>query len=175
MKGLSMKRTLLLATALALVAAAPVLAHEAPHESNGGTISEITPTSITIQGKVSPLTSAGDVMTCAVNTRSPSVRTFKVGAKVYAKCDWLDAQQTLIAIRAFNPAVRKFAGSIKRMSRTSITVRTSKGLVKASVPKAKVAKLRGMKVGHKVTLSVRKVNRKWVLVDLQHAGHAHHP
>jgi Cu/Ag efflux protein CusF len=170
-----MKRTLLLATVLALVAAAPVLAHEGAHESNGGTISEITPTSITIQGKVSPLTSAGDVMTCAVNTRSPSVRAFKVGAKVYAKCDWVDAQQTLLSIRAFNPALQKFSGSIKRMSRVSITVRTSKGLVTASVPRNKVAKLRGMKVGHKVTLSVRKVSGKWVLVDLLHTGHHHHP
>jgi Cu/Ag efflux protein CusF len=169
-----MKRTLLLASTVALVVAAPVLAHEAPHEANG-TIAEITATSITIKGGVVPPTAAGDVMTCAVNTRSPSVRAFKAGDKVYAKCDWLDAQSTLVTIRALNPAVQRFSGKITRMSRTSVTIRTSKGLVKASVPANKRAELRGMKVGHKVVLSARKVNGAWVLVDLAAAGHAHHP
>ena len=170
-----MKRTLLLALVLALVAPASVLAHEAMHESNGGTITEITATSITISGKVAPPTAAGDVMTCNVTTRSPSVRSFEVGQKVFAKCDWVDAQQTLLVIRSFDPALKKFSGAITRMTRVSVTVRTSSGLVVASVPKNKAGELRGMKVGYKVVLSARKVNGKWVLVDLAHVGHSNHP
>jgi hypothetical protein len=174
LKGVSMKGTLLLASTVALVAAAPVLAHEAMHEANG-TISAITATTITVSGGVEPDTAAGDVMTCNVTTRSPSVRAFKVGDKVYAKCDWLDAQQTLLVIRALNPAVQRFSGSITRVSRIAVTIRTAKGLVRASVPASKRVELRGMKVGHKVLLSARKVSGRWVLVDLAHVGHSHHP
>ena len=173
-----MMRSLLLALVLALAVVAPVQAHESWHEATGS-ISALSATSISVKGIVVPPAAAPtpDVLTCAITSRSPSVADLELGDRIYALCDFADGRQTLMTVVRQN-VVRKFTGPITALTSAKVTIRTAKGRVSCALTRATAAKLRGMKIGHKVTLTCRLAGSKMVLVSVQaaggHAGHAGH-
>ena len=155
-----MKRiTLLFFTVLAVAVVAPAQAHEGPHAETGAVLS-VSADSITVD--------AAKDLTCAVVAgRSPSVAGLRAGDMVAVECNWLEGRQVLTGL------VRHYAGKITAMSRSLIAVRSARGTIKCVVPRSKANMLRGMKVGHKVTVGCARIGQRLIFVGFVggHAGH----